>query len=231
VKTVGRFSRLAQLCVSTLLFGTVLFITGCGGGGQTRFRLMNAVPDQTNIDVLVDSTSVSSNLAYGTSTGYQAIKSGSHQIAVEPSGSSSPLLTQSISFSSDTDTTVITSNFSSNIQNMVLADDNSAPASGDFKIRVVNAAPGLGPADVYIVAPSTDLNGVSPNLSNLAFGSASNYLSFTGGTFEIVLTPVGQKFTAVNTGTLTLSSGQVRTFVGLNSQSGGFSYTVLQDVN
>jgi Domain of unknown function (DUF4397) len=228
---VGRFSQLVRLCVSTLFLGTVLLTAGCGGGGQTRFRLMNAVPDQTNLDVLVDTTSLSPNLAYGTSTGYQSISSGSHQIAIEPSGSSTPLLTQSISFSSDSDTTVISSNFSSNIQNMVLTDDNSAPASGDFKIRIVNAAPGLGPADVYIVAPATDLNAVSPNLSNLNFGSASNYLSFTGGSFEIVLTPVGQKFTAVNTGTLTLSSGQVRTFVGLNSQSGGFSYTMLQDVN
>jgi hypothetical protein len=228
---VGRISRLVRLFVSTLFLGTALLVAGCGGGGQTRFRPMNAVPDQSNLAVLVDSTSVATNLAYGTSTGYQSIKSGSHQIAIEPSGSSTTLLTQSVSFSSASDTTVISSNFSSNIQNMVLTDDNSAPASGDFKIRIVNAAPGLGPADVYIVAPATDLNTVSPNLSNLAFGSASNYLSFTGGSFEIVLTPVGQKFTAVNTGALSLSSGQVRTLVGLNSQSGGFSYTMLQDVN
>ncbi len=227
---MGRFSRLGWLCASTMLMGTVVGITSCGGGVQTRFRLMNAVPDQSSLDVLVDSTSVSSNLAYGTSTGYQSVKSGAHQVAIEPSGSSNALLQQSITFSSG-DTTIISANFSSNIQNLVLTDNNAAPASGDFKLRIVNAAPGLGPADVYIVAPATDLNTVSPTISNVGFGTAADYQSLTAGSYEILLTPLGQKFTAIDTGTLTLSSGQVRTFVGLNSQAGGFSYTMLQDVN
>ena len=79
--------------------------------------------------------------------------------------------------------------------------------------------------------PATDLNTVSPNLSNLAFGTASGYQSLTRASYEMVLTPVGQKFAAVDTGSLTFSAGQVRTFVGLNSQSGGFTYTMLSDVN
>lgn len=191
---------------------------------------MNAVPDESSLNVLVDSTSVANNLAYGTSTGYQSAKSGSHQIAIEPAGSSNTLLQQSVSFASGSDTTIIASNFSSNIANLVLTDDNSAPTSGDFKIRFVNAAPGLGPADVYIVAPATDLNTVSPTLSNLAFGATANYQSLTAGSYEIVLTPVGEKFSAVDTGSLTFAAGQVRTFVGLNSPS-GFSDTILQDVN
>lgn len=192
---------------------------------------MNAVPDESNLEVLVNSTSVANNVAYGTSTGYQTVKSGSQQVVIEPSGSSTALLTQSISFSSGTDTTVIASNFSSNIDALVLADDNSAPASGDFKLRIVNSAPGLGPADVYIVTPATDLNTVSPTLTNLGFNSTSGYQSLTAGSYEVVLTPVGQKFPAVDTGSLSFTSGQVRTFVGLNSQAGGFTYTMLQDVN
>jgi len=208
----------------------MLFIAGCGGGGSTRFRLMNAVPDEASLNLLVDNTSVSSDLAYGTSTGYQSIKSGSHQVAIEPSGASNTLLRQSISFASGSDTTVIASNFSSNIANLVLTDDNSAPTSGDFKIRVVNAAPGLGPADVYIVAPATDLNTVSPTVSNLAFGAAAGYQSLTAGSYEVVLTPVGEKFAAVDTGSLAFAAGQVRTFVGLNGPS-GFTDTILQDVN
>ena len=111
---MSRFVRCVQVCAVMVSAVTVLLIAGCGGGGKTRFRLMNAVPDESNLDVLVNSTSVANNIAYGTSTGYQTIKSGSQQVVVEPSGSSTALLTQSISFSSGTDTTVIASNFSSN---------------------------------------------------------------------------------------------------------------------
>jgi hypothetical protein len=209
----------------------ILLIAGCGGGGTTRFRLMNAVPDESNLEVLVNGTSVASNVAYGTSTGYQGVKSGSQQVVIEPSGSSTALITESISFSSGTDTTVIASNFSSSIAALVLSDDNSAPTSGDFKLRIVNSAPGLGPADVYIVTPATDLNTVSPTLSSLGFNSASGYQSLTAGSYEVILTPAGQKFPAIDTGSLSFVSGQVRTFVGLNSQSGGFSYAMLQDAN
>jgi Domain of unknown function (DUF4397) len=228
---VSRILRLVSLCAGVLGLGTILLFAGCGGGGDTRLRVMNAVPDESSLDVLVDSVTVSSSLAYGTSTGYQTTKSGSHQVAVEPSGSSTSLLQQSVTLASGSDTTIIASNFSSNIANLVFTDDNSAPASGNFKLRIVNAAPGLGPADVYIVAPATDLNSVSPNVTNLAFGSATGYQGVAAGSYEVILTPVGQKFSAVDTGSLAFSSGQVRTFVGLNSQSGGFSYTMLQDVN
>ena len=192
---------------------------------------MNAVPDESNLEVLVNGTSVAGNVAYGTSTGYQGVKSGSQQVVIEPSESSAALITESISFSSGTDTTVIASNFSSSIAALVLSDDNSAPTSGDFKLRIVNSAPGLGPADVYIVTPATDLNTVSPTLSSLGFNSASGYQSLTAGSYEVILTPAGQKFPAIDTGSLSFVSGQVRTFVGLNSQSGGFSYAMLQDAN
>jgi hypothetical protein len=228
---VGRLLRLMPLCAGLLCLGTMLLTLGCGGGGATRFRMVNAVPDESNLDVLVDSTTVATNIAYGTSTNYQSVKSGSRQVQFEPSGTTTSLLQQSISFSSGSDTTLIASNFSSSITALVLADDNSAPSSGDFKLRVVNASPSLGTADVYIVAPATDLNTVSPTLSSLGFDSVSGYQSLTAGSYEVVLTPVGQKFVAVNTGSLTFSSGQVRTFVGLNSQSGGFSYAMLHDVN
>jgi len=92
-------------------------MAGCGSGGSTRFRLMNAVPDESSLNVLVDTTSVSSNLAYGTSTGYLSESSGSHQVGIEPSGSSTTLLQQSISLASGSDTTVISSDFSSSIAN------------------------------------------------------------------------------------------------------------------
>lgn len=228
---MGRVSRWVRRCAAIVCVANVLLIAGCGGGGKTRFRFMNAVPDQSNLEVLVNSTSVANNVAYGTTNGYQSVASGSQQVAIEPANSSTALLTQSITFASGTDATVIASNFSSNISTFVLTDDNSAPVSGNFKLRIVNSAPGLGGADVYIVTPATDLNTVSPTLSNLGFNSASGYQSLAAGAYEIVLTPVGQKFPAVDTGSLSFSSGQVRTFVGLNSQTGGFTYTMLQDVN
>ena len=183
---------------------------------------MNAVPDESSLEVLVDNTALSSNLAYGTSTGYQSVQSGSHQVAIEPSGSSTALLQQSITFCVWFGHDRHFLQLFSKQRDMVLTDDNSAPASGDFKIRIVNASPNLGPADVYIVTPGTDLNTVSPTLSNLAFGSAASYQSLAAGSYEVVLTAVGQKLKVIDTGSISLSSGQVRTLVGLTASPADF---------
>ena len=217
-------------CVLLMCIG--MSVSGCGGGGKTRIRMMNAVPDGSNLALLIDGTSVAGNVAYGTSTGYMNVNSGSRHMQIEPSGAINVIIDQNISIASGTDTTMIAEKFSTNPASLlVLTDDNSAPTSGNFKLRVVNAAPSLGPVDLYIVAPDTDLNTVSATISNLAFGSSTGYQSLSAGAYEIELTNVGEKFPVIDTGSQAFSSGQVRTFVGLNAQSGGFTDSILQDVN
>jgi hypothetical protein len=233
---VGRLWRSALSCVALVCLGTILLSAGCGGGGSggTQFRLMNAVPDVPNLDVLVNGTSVTTNLGYGTSTAYEAVKSGSQQVEIEQSGSANPLLTQAVTFASGADTTIIASNFSSSVNYLVLADDNSAPASGDFKLRLVNSSPTLGTADIYVVAPGTSIFTVSPTVGNVALNGVVNYESLAAGSYEIMVTVAGQKFVEIDSGTQTFSSGQVRTFVGLNNPAGGFSgftFAILHDVN
>jgi hypothetical protein len=130
-----------------------------------------------------------------------------------------------------TDTTILPFNFSSSPQSLVLTDDNSAPTSGNANLRLINVSPSLATADVYIVSPGTDINTVSPTISNLAFGLASAYQSLAGGNYEIIYAFTGQAITAIDHGSQSLSSGQVRTFVRLNGQSGGFTSAMLADVN
>ncbi|PYX08729.1 MAG: hypothetical protein DMG88_09530 [Acidobacteria bacterium] len=64
------------------LFGVALFAVGCSSGSKTRFRAVNAVVDESDLNVLEDGNSVASSLAYGTSTGYISVHAGSHQIQI-----------------------------------------------------------------------------------------------------------------------------------------------------
>src|ERR1700751_4769866 len=214
-----------SLGLGILTLAAVLLTAGCGSS-KTQLRVMNAVLDESNLDLLVDGTSSATNIAYGTSDGYHSIASGSRHIQIEPSGTSSPLIDQNINFSSGTSTTIIAANFSSSITTLVLTDDNYAPPSGDIKFRIVTADPSIGPADVYIVSPGTDISGTGPTLTNLAFGSASSYQTLSATNYEIIFTPTAQKFILIDSGSESFSSGQVRTFVGLNGQ-----FTLLADLN
>jgi Domain of unknown function (DUF4397) len=209
---------------------TIVFAAGCSQGGKTRLRVMNAVVDEPSLDLLVDGNTTSSNIAYGTSTGYQSVSSGSRHIQIEPSGSSTTLVDQTITFNSGTDTTILAADFSFSLSTVVLSDDNSAPASGNVKMRLVNAAPDLGTADVYIVSPGTDVNTVSPSISSLGFGAASEYQNMAAANYEIIWTAAGQKIRQIDSGSLSLAAGQIRTFVSLNSPT-GVTEAVLDDLN
>jgi hypothetical protein len=230
---VNRFWMLLSYGIGLLSLGVVLLSLGCGGSNSTKLRVMNAVPDQSLLTFLLNGNSFAANVAYQTATSYQTVNSGSPQLQIEPSGSSTAIVTQSLSLSGGNNYTVMAVNFSAAHQApMVLMDQNTAPASGDVSIRMINASPSLGAADVYIVTAGTSIDSVSPTISGLAFAAASSYQSLSASTnYEVIFAPANTKFTVIDSGPLGLTSGQVRTIVGLNSQGGGFTDAVLPDLN
>jgi Domain of unknown function (DUF4397) len=215
--------------VAPVLAGIVCFWVGCGSS-NSNIRLLNATPDEANLSLLVDGKSVAT-VSYGTASGYTSVGSGSRHLQVEPAGTSSPLIDITATANSSGNLTLISLNYSFNISNVVLTDDNSAPGSGNFKLRIINASPGLSVQDVYLEPPNTNIGSLSPTISSLAFGAASSYSVLTPGDYEVYFTSPGQKFINLDTGMLSFSAGQIRTLVALNGQSGGYISAVLTDLN
>jgi hypothetical protein len=197
------------------------------GSGSARIRLINADPSQSGLDLLIDGKTVASAVAYGSASGYSSVSSGSRHLQVEASGTSNAISDQTISLSSASDNSVLFTNSGA----MILSDNNSAPSSGNVSLRVINAASSLGTADVYVVATGTNLATVSPTFSSLTFPSASAYTTVAAGSYQIIFTLPGQKFGRITSSSLVFSSGQVRTIIGLNGQTGGFTVGVLSDLN
>ena len=232
---MNRFWKLLSSGIGLLSLGVVLLSLGCGGSNSTKLRVMNAVPDQSLLTFLLNGNSFAANVAYQTATSYQTVNSGSPQLQIEPSGSSVPIpaFSQGLSLSGGNNYTLVAANFSANGHIVLLMDQNTAPASGDVSIRVANASPSLGTADVYIVSPpGTSIDALTPTISGLAFAAASSYQSLSASAnYEVIFAPANTKFTVIDSGPLGLTSGQVRTVVGLNSQGGGFTDAVLSDLN
>jgi hypothetical protein len=192
---------------------------------------MNAVIDESSVDVLLDGTKVATE-AYGVAPTYISVSSGSRHLQIEPTGSSTPFIDQTLSLSSGNNYTVVAVNFSSSHQALVLSDQNSAPASGDIAIRIVDASPELGSVDVYIVAPGTDLTAVTATISNLPVDGVSNYQTLAAGSYQVLFTQPDQKSIEIDAGTLNLTAGQVRTVVSLNGPEGEPpTAAVLADLN
>jgi Domain of unknown function (DUF4397) len=226
---VTRFFRCG---LGLLIPALILIAVGCGSGGsQTQLRVLQASPDESAIDVLIDGKVLESNIGYASPTNYKSVSSGSRHLQVEPTGSSNPVIDETVTLNSGVHYTLATTNFASTIMPLLLADDSTAPSAGNIKLRFVNAATAAGDIDVYVVQPGIVPGGVPPTISSLAFNAASDYQSLAAGTYEIFLTIANTTFVYVDTGPLTFTAGQNRTIVAVSNRVGGYTTVTLPDLN
>jgi hypothetical protein len=200
---------------------------------NAQFRVMNASPEQPTLTFLLTASTVAADLAYPTASAYASEGPGGYTVHVEPSGTTTKLINQPVVFQSGIPYTFIAaqSAFASPaLTPIFLTDDNTAPASGQVRLRVVNASPDVGNLDVYVVSPGTNIQAANPTFTNLAFTSASTYQNLVAGKYEVFFTAPGQKTVLIDSGVFSLGQGQVRTVVALDS-TGGFATSLLADLN
>jgi hypothetical protein len=223
----------ARLLALALLSAFALFNAGCGDDHRAQLRVVHASPDAPNVDVLVDGKIVLTDVPYETASKYLTVAAGSRKIEVRATGGSTDVINATVPLATNKPYTVLAVNFLADIAPLVLTDDNTPPASGQIKLRLVHASPSAGPVDIYVEAPGTDINTVSPTLTNVPFQAASSYLAVPAGSYEVYITPTGSKTVAIDSGSITLAAGAIRTAVALDAPGGGTPLTaiVLDDLN
>ena len=221
--------RLALMGMCAII-AFVLLSLGCGSSNNANLRLVNASPDENGLNLLVDNTTVEQGVGYGTASAYKSVSAGSRHVQVEPNGSTTPIIDTTVNANSGASLSLVAFNFSFSLGNVLLTDDNSAPTSGNFKLRIVNVSPGLGAQDVYVEPAGTDITALSPTFPNLTFGAASTYSSLAAGNWEVFFTSPGQKFINLDSGSISFSSTQIRTMLALNAAQ-AYTYTLLADLN
>jgi hypothetical protein len=220
---VIRLRKAAPLTVALFAISTIFFTTGCGST-STQVRLVNAMDGQTSINLVVDNSTLATEVDFGAASSYASTASGSHTLEIQ--ANSATLFSQTVSFSSGNNTVLAT-----NSGPRIFADNKTTPSSGNIQIRAINASTSLGTADVYVVAPGIDISTVNPNFSALAYQSASSYATLAAGSYQVEFTQAGSKNVLVNSNANSFTAGQIRTIVALDNPSGGFTTAVLSDLN
>lgn len=217
-----------KLFVSLCALAFVSLLTTACGSSSANVRLINALPSQGSLDLLVGGKSVATGVGYGAASSYVSVSSGSEHIQGDTTGSSNAVLDLSSSLGSGSYSTALVAATGS----ILLTDNHTAPASGNFSIRVINASASLQTPDVYILPSGTDINTVTPTYSSLTLQSNPGYKTLASGTYQIVFTLPGQKFAEVSTSSLSFTDGQVRTVLGLDGFGGaGLTTSVISDLN
>ena len=224
---MGRCAGLIALC---LVIGVMI---GCGGSSDTtqQLRIVMASPDAPPVDILIDGTQVATSLAYTNSTAYLTVKSGSRHIQVLTVSNSTSVFDQTVSVTASANQTLVLTGAVAKLQSLLLTDGtvNTAVTAEQGSVRVVNAAPSMGPADVYIVNAGTSLSGAKPASSNLSVNQATAYKAATIGNYQVFMTQPGTANVLLNTGPLALTQSQYQTVIAVDAPGSGFNFITLTD--
>ena len=204
-----------------------------GPEGEARVRVVHASPDAPDVDVLLNDAEVLGDVPYLTASDYLGVPAGDQNLKVNVAGTATTVIDADLSLVDGTDYTVIASGLAEAVEPIVLQDDNSTPAAGNARVRAIHGAPGAPSVDIYITAPGADLENTIPLLVSVEFGDVADYVEAPAGDYQVRVTLAGTKTVVIDSGTLTLSSGQVRTAMAVDAVGGGapFDLLVLEDLN
>ena len=198
------YSKWRGLCGILSLAGS-LTLLGCGVNGNSYVRVVNASQGLSFFTVVAGQTPIVSGLPFGTegvqqqgqysttdtSGNYRPLGSGNGQKLYVYSTPGTNLVTTTQSFIKSTPYTIVVEAPAPSIEFQVLTDNNTAPSSGSYSLRVMDASTDAGPVDVYITAVGAGVGG-TPVVGNMTYQQVTNpYLQLSPGTLEVQVTPAG----------------------------------------
>ena len=177
-----------------------MVLAACGSGGSDtgtgNVRMLNLTRAHPSLDLLVSSSKQLSAVASYSASTYTGVTSGNNTLQVADAGTQTALVTTAPSVAKDQYYSLLVYESNSALKTAWLAENDTAPSSGSSNFRVFNVATDAGALDVYVIPTSTTLAaGTSPYfvMSGTGTSQISAYLSFTPGTYQVIVTASGNQ--------------------------------------
>jgi len=216
------------------------------GGPTGRVRFVNLVTDPARVPVnaILESVPFGVNLGYGATTPatlpspsnaiYSAILSGARSLVLKKTADTTVVVaTISFTVADKLDYTVYATGGTGGapVTNFVTTDANPVPTASQVEVRIINMSPTAGAVDVFVTAPNADLSAATPTAAGLAYQSASPYVTFAPGTYQVRAVPAGTLPAARSTSVVVtlnnvaLAGGTGRTVIIADRAAGGAPLT------
>jgi hypothetical protein len=218
-------ARTAWLALATVLLAMVAGCNLKSGGYNTtsppKVRFFNASPDLGTVDATIGTVPAVGLLGYETFSTYRTASTGTQPISVTLSGTTTQVLQTTQTFENGQRFSYIVFGRTGAPRDLLLSDSVELPGGGNVKLRLVNATLEQPLIDVYVTNPGQDLATVSPTITGIASGSASDFIERNSGSSEIRVTPSGSKTVLYDSGQVTLSDRNAYSLVAYDRGNPG----------
>ena len=146
--------------------------------------------EDASVTIALNGTDALTDFGYGDSTGYIPLPPGTYDIAVTPTGATDPAIEATVDLERLTYYTAVAVGDGDNqdLDLILLEDDLTAPAAGQFHLRLGHLAPFATGADVLA---DVRLQDGTPILEGVDFGDVTAYLPLPAGRYNLVITTPG----------------------------------------
>jgi hypothetical protein len=181
-----------MLARKAALIGTLTLLTSPMAMADARVSVAHFAPfagtiEDTSVSVFVNGAEALTDVKFKDFTPYISLPAGETVVNIVPTGTDDVAITATYMLEDGMDYTVYASGNASlqPLELFALADDNTMPAVGKVKVRVVHSAPfGMTPesTEVSIRTAGGDLVG---GLQGVPYGVSSDYLELPEGEYDL----------------------------------------------
>lgn len=141
----------------------------------------------TSVSVALNGSVALENVKFKDFTGYISLPAGQYKVDIIPTGTTTIAITATYTLEDGKDYTVYASG-NGTLQPLglfALADNNTPPAAGNVKVRVVHAAPFAPTLEGTEVSIRTAGGDLVAGLQGVPYGVASGYLELPANTYDL----------------------------------------------
>jgi hypothetical protein len=153
---------------------------------------------------VVDNTTVKTNLNFPDNTGYLAVPAGTRNVKVNVTGTSTTVIGADLPVMAGASYSVFAVDSVSRISPLVVADDLSAPASGNAHVRFIHLSPNAPAVDIAVT-------GGPVVWGNRKFKEFTSFTPLAAGTYNLEVRLAGTSTVVLPLPGITLQSGKIYT--------------------
>jgi len=195
-----------------LVLGITVF-TGCSEDeevmtptptAKSKVLVTHASPNAPGVDLLVDNVIAGTNLTFPNSTAYLEVNSGTRNIKVNVTGTSTTALQANLNLAADKNYSIFAVNYVASIEAIVLEDNLTSPASGKAHVRFIHLSPNAPAVDITLTSGAVVFG-------DYIFKEASAFTPLDAATYNLQVRLAGTSTVVLELPNIALAAGKIYT--------------------